>query len=113
VSRPKFETSAYRIQFESLPLERSRDSRYSDWLRAGRSRGRISSPGKVKNFLFSTSSKPVLGSTQPPIQWLPWVLSLGVKRPGYEADHSPATSAEVKKTWIYISTPHMASRRSA
>jgi hypothetical protein len=26
-------------------------SRYSDWLRAGRQRGRSSSPGKVKNFL--------------------------------------------------------------
>jgi hypothetical protein len=29
----------------------------------------------------------------------------GVKRPGRDADHSPATSAEVKKTWIYTSTP--------
>jgi hypothetical protein len=28
-----------------------------------------------------------------------------VKRPGREADHSPPTSAEVKKTWIYTSTP--------
>jgi hypothetical protein len=29
----------------------------------------------------------------------------GAKRPGREADHSPPTSAEVKKMWIYISTP--------
>jgi hypothetical protein len=29
----------------------------------------------------------------------------GVKRPGREADHSSVTSAEVKKTWIYTSTP--------
>jgi hypothetical protein len=29
----------------------------------------------------------------------------GVKRPGPEADHSPPTSAEVKKTWVYTSTP--------
>jgi hypothetical protein len=28
-----------------------------------------------------------------------------IKRPGREADHSPPTSAEVKKTWIYTSTP--------
>jgi hypothetical protein len=28
----------------------------------------------------------------------------GVKRPGCEADHSPPTSAEVKKMWIYTST---------
>jgi hypothetical protein len=29
----------------------------------------------------------------------------GVKRPGREADHSSPTSAEVKNTWIYTSTP--------
>jgi hypothetical protein len=29
----------------------------------------------------------------------------GVKRPGREADHSPPTSAEVKKTWIYTFIP--------
>jgi hypothetical protein len=32
-------------------------------------------------------------------------LSSGVRRPGREADHSPPASAEVKKTWIYTSTP--------
>jgi hypothetical protein len=32
-------------------------------------------------------------------------FSLGTKEPGYEADHSPSTNAEVKKTWIYTSTP--------
>jgi hypothetical protein len=34
-------------------------------------------------------------------------VSVGVKRPGREADHSPLTSAdaEVKKMWIYTSTP--------
>jgi hypothetical protein len=35
--------------------------------------------------------------TQPPIQWEPGALSLGVKRPGREADHSPPSSAEVKE----------------
>jgi hypothetical protein len=29
----------------------------------------------------------------------------GVKRQGREADHSPPNSAEVKKMWIYTSTP--------
>jgi hypothetical protein len=28
-----------------------------------------------------------------------------VKRPGREGNHSPPTSAEVKKTWVYTSTP--------
>jgi hypothetical protein len=29
----------------------------------------------------------------------------GVKRPGREADHSPPTTAKVKKMWIYTATP--------
>jgi hypothetical protein len=53
-----------------------------------------------KNFHLSISSRPALGSTQPPIKWVP-----GVERQGHEADHSPPTSAEVKKMWIYTSTP--------
>jgi hypothetical protein len=43
-----------------------------DRLRTGRPRCRSSSPGRVKNFLFSKLSRPALGSTQPPIQWVPW-----------------------------------------
>jgi hypothetical protein len=31
------------------------------------------------------------------IQWVPGALSLGVKGPGREADHSPPSSAEVKE----------------
>jgi hypothetical protein len=46
-------------------------------LRAGRLRGRGSSPGRVKNFHFSMSSRPALGSTQPPIQWVPGARSRG------------------------------------
>jgi hypothetical protein len=76
-------------------------------LLAGRSRGQSSSPGMVKNFQFSISSRPTLGPSQPPNQCAPGDLSLWVKRPGREADHSPPASAEVKKIWIYTSTlPH-------
>jgi hypothetical protein len=32
-------------------------------------------------------------------------LSMGVKRPGREADHSPPSRAEVKNAWSYTSTP--------
>jgi hypothetical protein len=32
-------------------------------------------------------------------------LSPEIKRERSEADHSPPTSVEVKKTWIYTSTP--------
>jgi hypothetical protein len=55
-------------------------------------------------FLFTTESKTALGSTQPPIQWVPGALSLEVKWPGREADHSPPSSAEVKNAWNYTST---------
>jgi hypothetical protein len=48
---------------------------------------------------------PVLVPTQPPIQWVQETLSTWVKQQGREADHSPPTSAEVKKMWIYTSTP--------
>jgi hypothetical protein len=50
-------------------------------------------------------SRPALGPTQPPIQWVPGALSLGVKRPGREADHSLPSSAEIKDAWSYTSTP--------
>jgi hypothetical protein len=46
-------------------------------------------------FLFA-ASRMALGPTQPPTQWVPGYLSLGVKRQGREVDHSPPSSAEVK-----------------
>jgi hypothetical protein len=56
-----------------------------------------SSPGRGKNFPF-TSSRPVLGPTQPLIQWVMGVPFSGVKQPRREADHSPPTTLEVKKS---------------
>jgi hypothetical protein len=50
------------------------------------------------------SSRPAMWPTQPPIQYVSGALSLGVKWPGREADHSPPASAEVKKTWVYVFT---------
>jgi hypothetical protein len=48
-------------------------------------------------FLFTTSSRTALGPTESPIQWVTEALSLGVKRPGRETDHSPLSSAEGKE----------------
>jgi hypothetical protein len=45
---------------------------------------------------FSTSSRPALGSTKPPIQWISGALSPEIKRPGCEAGHSPPASVEVR-----------------
>jgi hypothetical protein len=61
-------------------------------------------PGRGCEF-FSPPPRPdrLWGSTQPRIQWVPGTISLGVKRPGREADHSPPSSAEVKNAWSYIS----------
>jgi hypothetical protein len=46
-------------------------------------------------------SRPALGLTQTPIQWVLGALSPAVKRLEREADHSPPISAEVNKMWIY------------
>jgi hypothetical protein len=52
-------------------------------------------------FLFTTVFRTALGPTQSPIQWVTGTLSLGVKRPGREDDHSPPSSAEVKE-WMEL-----------
>jgi hypothetical protein len=47
-----------------------------------------------------------LRPTQPPVQWVPGALSLGVKQLGCEADHSPPSSAEVKECLeLYLHFP--------
>jgi hypothetical protein len=65
-------------------------------------------------FLFTTASRTALEPTQPPIQLVPGVLSLGVKRPGREADHSPPSSAEVEElVELYLHSPSTPSWRGA
>jgi hypothetical protein len=55
----------------------------SVWLRAGRPDDRGSIPGKGGMiFLLASVSRPALGPTQPPIQWVPGLPSPGVKRGG-------------------------------
>jgi hypothetical protein len=66
----------------------------------------------LRIFLYTTASRPVLGPTQPPVQWVTGALSLGIKRQDREADHSPPSSAEVKNGWSYTSTPQYAFMRS-
>jgi hypothetical protein len=64
--------------------------------------------------LFTTLSRTALEPTQPLIQRVPGALSLGVKRPGCEADHSPPSSAEVKEcVELYLHSPNMPSWRGA
>jgi hypothetical protein len=65
-------------------------------------------------FLFTTASKTALGPIQPPIQWVTGALSLGVKRPGREANHSLPSSAKVKEcVELYLHSPNTPSWRGA
>jgi hypothetical protein len=61
-------------------------------------------PSRERDFIFSTTHTPILGPTEP-IQWIPWVSSSGVKRPGHKIHHSCTYSADVKNAWSYTSTP--------
>jgi hypothetical protein len=53
---------------------------------------------------FLHLSRPALRPTQPPIQWVQG-LSLGVKRPGRDADHPPPPSAKGENEYSDTSTP--------
>jgi hypothetical protein len=55
-----------------------------------------------------------MGHTKPPIQWVPGALSLGVKWPGREVDHSPPSKAKVKEcVELYLHSPNTPSWRGA
>jgi hypothetical protein len=75
------------------------------WLRDRRPRGPSSNPGRGKISFFlnvvqtGSGAHPAIYSTGIGGSFL------GVKRPGRQTDHSLPTSAEVKKRWVYISTP--------
>jgi hypothetical protein len=64
----------------------------------GRPGDRGSIPGEGKGiFPLASVSRPALGPIQPHVQWVPGVLSTGVKaRTGRDADHSPPSTAEVE-----------------
>jgi hypothetical protein len=64
----------------------------------------------VGSRIFSTSSRLARGPTQPLIEWVSGAISPGVKKQGSEADRSPPSCTEVKKKWIYTSTPPKALR---
>jgi hypothetical protein len=91
-----------RLSERYTSSKKSRDSSVSIALGYGLddrgSRVRFSIPGGGWEFFSSPPwSRTALGPTQPPIQWVPGAYSLGVKRPGREAEHSPSSRAEVKE----------------
>jgi hypothetical protein len=44
-------------------------------------------------------TRPGLGPSHPPIQWVLVALSLGVKQQVHEADHSPPSGAKKGQGW--------------
>jgi hypothetical protein len=54
-------------------------------------------------FFLASASRPVLGPVQSSIQWVPGVLSPGIKWLGRNAGHSPPSCAEVKKDYDTVS----------
>jgi len=73
---------------------------------AGR-QGFYSLQRKLWLFLFLTAPRPALGPIQPPIQWVPEALFLGVKRPERGADQ--LSGAHINNAWSYASIPHTSS----
>jgi hypothetical protein len=77
-------------------------------------RGDLDSRRGLGIFLFITAPRTALGPTQPPIQWVPAALSLGVKRPERKANRLPPSSAEVKeRVELYLHSPNTPSWRGA
>jgi hypothetical protein len=75
---------------------------------------RVGFPAGLGIFLLTTTSRTVVGLTQPHIQWVPGSLPLGVKRPGRETNHSPPSSAEVKEcVELYLHSRNTPSWRGA
>jgi hypothetical protein len=74
-------------------------------LRAGRQRNQGSVPSKSRRFFSSSQSHIGLGPTHLPLQFVPWTLSLVLKRKEREADHTPQSNAKIKLGEIIFSHP--------
>jgi hypothetical protein len=73
-------------------------------LRARRSG--VSFPAEPNGFSSPKRPDPLRGSYSPQFNGCRDSFC-EVKRPGFEADHLPSSSSEIKSEWSYTSTPHM------
>jgi hypothetical protein len=63
-------------------------------------------PAGTRDFSLLHSVQTDSEAIQSPIRCVPVAFSHEVKRPRREADHSPPSSAEIKKCWIIPPLPH-------
>jgi len=77
-------------------------------LRAGRP-GLDPQQGNDGIFLFVIASRPALGPTLPPIQWVQEALIPGVKQPGREADHSLSSIPRLRTRGATLPLPQKSS----
>jgi len=68
-------------------ITKCRDSSVSVGIRVRAGRSGFDSRQRFGISLYATASRPALGPAQPPIQWVPGILTPAVKRQGCEADH--------------------------
>jgi hypothetical protein len=74
---------------------------------------RSSIPSRYKMLLLAPASRPALGPTQPPIQWVPGALSTGVKRLGRELTSHNHVVPRSRKSEAVPPLPHTSSWHSA
>jgi hypothetical protein len=73
--------------------------KFVQWIAYGLEEQELESRNKEASFLFSKTSRPTLGPTEPHIQLVPELF------PWRDVDHSIPPSAEVKNEWSYTPTP--------
>jgi hypothetical protein len=62
-------------------------------------------PARIDRNLFVKTSRPAVGLTLPPAQWVPGKQTQGEKQSGSEAVHSHPFRAQIKNWWGYTYTP--------
>jgi hypothetical protein len=96
-----------KINFYTYIDEKSRDSSVGIALGYGLKNrsSRVQFPVGAGNFTLHQRVQKSSGAHPASYSMGTGVPSLGAKRPGREADHSPPSSAEVKNAWKYTSIP--------
>jgi hypothetical protein len=99
------------VTVASLPRQADMYPTSGVWLRAKRPGDRGSIPGRGESIFTLTSvSRPALGPTQPLVQWVPGVLSPGVKRDrGVTLTTHPHLLPRSWMSWSYTFSPPCAS----